>query len=306
MQFKQHLSWGRWFKYTPASHGRMSSPCWARGVAAAGPKASPRGDTELQGRDRTAETLKYSQSLSCYIPFSFLGQLSTMGITGKVPKLTHPTRSSDRHCAPSPKLLQVPLQLAGKLYQDSRDYQGNFGEDQPKSSYFYIIDKVLKFLLAAGGLSVPRRAVPLPRARGEREQWWEIQFIQDSDRQHWCSSQGQECLLILRGKKRELEVCWKEWGWEGWAGRGILPSVVRIQSLFLQIQNSLCIYYRIMFVFITELLLFTTDLLWGSIQAGAWVLLCQKREARGWAQYKTPGKGCILVFTCRWILHKGG
>lgn len=93
--------------------------------------------------------------------------------------------------------LQVPLQLAGKLYQDSRDYQSNFGEDQPKSSYFYIIDKVLKFLLAAGGLSVP-----LPRARGQREQWWEIQFIQDSDRQHWCSSQGQECLLILRRKKK--------------------------------------------------------------------------------------------------------
>lgn len=139
-----------------------------------------------------------------------------MGITGKVPNLTHPTQ---RRREPSPKLLQVPLQLAGRLCQDSRDYQGNFGEDQPKSSYFYIIDKVLKFLLAAGGLPVPRHAVPLPRARGQREQWWEIQFIQDSDRQHWCSSQGQECLLILGRKKKESLKCAGRNG-DGRAGLG--------------------------------------------------------------------------------------
>lgn len=221
----------------------MSSPCWAHGVAAAGPKASLRGDTDLQGRDRTAETLKYSQSLSFYIPFSFLGQLPAMGITDKVPNFTHPTRSRDRRRAPSPKLLQVPLQLAGKLYPDSRDYQGNFGEDQPKSSYFYIIDKVLKFLLAAGGLSVPRRAVPLPRARGQRQQGWEIQFIQDSDRQHWCSSQGQECLLILGGKKENLKCAGRNG--DGRAGLGEVFCRVPVSpntelSLYL-FQNYLCL-----------------------------------------------------------------
>jgi len=62
--------------------------------------------------------------------------------------------------------------------------------------------------------------------------------MQNSDRQHCFSSQCQKYLLILKKKKkRELEVCWKEWGWEGCAGCGILLSVVINQSLFLQIQN---------------------------------------------------------------------
>lgn len=216
------------------------------------------------------------------IPFSFPGQLSAVGITKSQ------TLHSDRHRKPSPKLLQVPLQLAGKLYQDSRDYQGNFGEDQPKSSYFYIIDKVLKFLLAAGGLSVPRRAVLLPRARGQREQWWEIQFIQDSDRQHWCSSQGQECLLILRRKKESLKCAGRNG--DGRAGPGEVFCRVPVSpntelSLYL-LQNYLSLlqsYYEALY---------------------KPVLLCQKREARGWAQYKKPGKGCILVFIAqRWLMN---
>lgn len=66
------------------------------------------------------------------------------------------------------------------------------------------------------------------------------------DRQHCVSLQCQESLLILvKKKKRELEVCWKEWGWEGCAGCGILPSVSTIRALFLQIQNYFCIYYKI-------------------------------------------------------------
>lgn len=198
-------------------------------MAAAGPKASPRGDSDLQERDRTAETLKYSQSLSCYIPFSFLGQLSAMGITGKVPNLTHPTRSSDRRRAPSPKLLQVPLSnLQASCTKTAETTRVTLGRISPNPLYFYIIDKVLKFLLAAGGLSVPRRAVPLPRARGEGEQWWEIRFIQDSDRQHWCSSQGQECLLLLRGKKESLKCAGRNG--DGRAGPGEVFCRVSLES----------------------------------------------------------------------------
>lgn len=173
-----------------------------------------------------------------------------MWITGKVPNLSHP--SSSRHCAPSPELLQVPLQLAGKLYQDSRDYQGNSGEDQPKSSCFYIIDKVLKFLLAAGGLSVPRRAV-----RSGAAGTVVGNSVYSGFRQHWYSSQGQECLLILREKKRELEVCWKEWGWEGWARRGILQVPVSANtefSLYL-LQNYLWllqIYDEVLYKLVSE------------------------------------------------------
>lgn len=253
------------------------SPCWAHGVAAAGPKASLRGDTDLQGRDRSAETQIQSEPLY-WIPFFLPG--TAVWITGKVPNLSHP--SSSRHCAPSPELLQVPLQLAGKLYQDSRDYQGNSGEDQPKSSYFYIIDKVLKFLLAAGGLSVPRHAV-----RSGAAGTVVGNSVYSGFRQHWYSSQGQECLLILREKKESLKYAGRNG--DGRAG----PGKVFCKSLFLQIQNSLCIYYRITSGYYRFTMRFYTS----------W---CQKREARGWTQYKAPGNGGILVFMHRWILHKGG
>lgn len=221
------------------------SPCWAHGVAAAGPKASLRGDTDLQGRDRSAETQIQSEPLY-WIPFFLPG--TAVWITGKVPNLSHP---SSRHCAPSPELLQVPLQLAGKLYQDSRDYQGNWGgsaqillflhnwqsAEIPVGSWWAVCTEVRCALGGSGNSGGKFSLFRIPTAL--------VQLAGSGVSSH------------PQGKKRELEVCWKEWGWEGWARRGILQVPVSANtefSLYL-LQNYLWllqIYNEVLYKLVSE------------------------------------------------------
>lgn len=138
------------------------------------------------------------------------------------------------------------------------------GRISPKSSYFYIIDKVLKFLLAAGGLSILRPAMPLPHVWVKCSQRWETIYakLRQAALSQFTVSGGSSHPF----KKRELEVCWKERGWEGCAGRRVPLSVIITQSLSLQIPNYSCIYYKI------TLRLYTSQCL---------VLFCAKGKARG-------------------------
>lgn len=267
----------------------MSSPCWARGVAAAGPRASLRGDTELQGRDRTAETLKYSQSLSYFIPFSFLGQLSAVGINRQSPKPLHiPAAAATGTVRLPQSSCRFLSNLQAKLYQDSKDYQGNFREDQPKSSLFLHNWQSAEIPVGSWwAVCTEARCAAATRSGATGAVVGNSVY----------SGFRQAALVQLTGsgvsshpqekKKKELEVCWKEWGWEGWAGRGFLPSPCFSK-------------YRIISVFITALPLFITDLLWGSIQFGVWSCFVRKEKQEGELSTKHQEK------PASWYLCAGG
>lgn len=92
---------------------------------------------------------------------------SAIEVTGKDPNPTYkPPEARNRHHAPlqsSCRFIAMPSGVQASCTETTLTTRVTLGEDQPKSSYFYIIDKVLKFLLAAGGLSILRPVMPLPR-----------------------------------------------------------------------------------------------------------------------------------------------
>lgn len=91
-------------------------------------------------------------------------------------------------------------------------------------------------------------------------------------------------------KKRELEVCWKEWGWEGWAGRGILLSPCfskyRIISVFITELPLFIAVFNYYFIFITR----------GFIQAGVWSCFVRKEKQEGDFSTKHQEKGASCIY----------